>query len=219
MTPTPSPRSSASLAKKPLSKKSPLAKARARPARAKRTAASERNAGISSDAVLAKTGKNWKAWFAILDAARATKLPHKEIARWLHAEHAVPAWWSQMITVGYEQARGLRAKHETANGFITNASRTIAAPLVDVWRAWTNARSRAKWLGKLTFEIRRSTPEKSLRINWPDDTSVEVLFYSKGKAKSLVTIEHRKLDGARGVALSKKLWGGALERLKAQLEA
>ena len=46
----------------------------------------------------------------------AAKWPHKEIASFLHDQDCGD-WWSQMVAVGYEQARGLRVKHQTADGF------------------------------------------------------------------------------------------------------
>ena len=54
------------------------------------------------------TGKGHGEWFGLLDAWGATDHSHTEIARWLNAEHGVPGWWSQNITVNYERARGMR---------------------------------------------------------------------------------------------------------------
>lgn len=72
---------------------------------------------MSDEAVQAKTGKNWEAWFKILDKAGAQKMNHKEIVAYLNQKHYVGPWWQQMVTVAYEQARGLREKHETATGY------------------------------------------------------------------------------------------------------
>src|SRR5436305_706796 len=98
-------------------------------------------AGISSDAVNAKTGKGWAEWFAVLDEAGAAKWPHKEIAKFLH-EHACGDWWSQMVTVGYEQARGLRVKHQTADGFTAGASKTVDVPVAALFKSWTDDKTR-----------------------------------------------------------------------------
>ena len=73
--------------------------------------------GISSAAVKKATGKTWREWLALLDKAQADKLPHKDIARWLQEKHRLADWWGQMVTVGYEQARGLRLKHQKPDGF------------------------------------------------------------------------------------------------------
>ena len=68
---------------------------------------------MSDDAVKARTGKTWTEWFAILDAAGAGKMTHPQIATYLSTEQAVPDWWSQMVTVTYEKARGLRESAPT----------------------------------------------------------------------------------------------------------
>ena len=93
--------------------------------------------GMSDEAVRAKTGKSWSQWFAILDKAKAKDLPHKEITELLRGKHGVPPWWSQMVTVGYEQERGLRVKHQKCDGFSVSGSKTVAvsvAPDVAVTR-------------------------------------------------------------------------------------
>src|SRR5919199_6695774 len=87
----------------------------------------ETHAGISSEAVRAKTGKGWAEWFAVLDKAGAAKWPHKQIASFLH-EQECGDWWSQMVAVGYEQARGLRGKHQAGGGFPARARKTVAGP-------------------------------------------------------------------------------------------
>jgi hypothetical protein len=177
-------------------------------------------AGISSDAVRAKTGKGWAEWFAILDKAGAAKWPHKEIASFLH-EAKCGNWWSQMVAVGYEQARGLRVKHQTADGFTAGASKAVAAPIATLFRAWTDARSRARWLPDAAgVTIRSATQNKSLRLVWTDGTStIVVQFYPNGAAKSQVTIERRKLKSAKEVSQVKAYWTAALDKLKSVLEA
>jgi hypothetical protein len=176
-------------------------------------------AGIRSEAVRAKTGKGWAEWFAILDKAGAAKWPHKEIARFLH-EQDCGDWWSQMVAVGYEQARGLRVKHQTADGFTAGASKTVAAPLATLFRAWTDARRRAQWLPDAAgVSVRSATANKSVCLLWTDGTSsIVVQFYPKGSAKSQVTIERRKLKSEKEVGQVKAYWAAALEKLKALLE-
>lgn len=73
---------------------------------------------MSDKAVKTKTGKDWRQWFSILDKAGARKMSHKEIAEYLYRRRGVPdCWWSQMVTVTYEQSRGLREKHQRADGY------------------------------------------------------------------------------------------------------
>jgi uncharacterized protein YndB with AHSA1/START domain len=175
-------------------------------------------AGIGSDAVKAKTGKGWAEWFTVLDAAGAAAWPHKQIATYLH-EHDCGDWWSQMVTVGYEQARGLRVKHQTADGFSASGSKTVTVPLATLFDAWSDTRKRAKWLPDV-IEVRSATENKSMRITGTDgESSVVIQFYAKGTDKSQVTIEQRKLADAKAVEQVKAYWSEALGKLKAMLEA
>jgi hypothetical protein len=175
--------------------------------------------GIGNDAVLEKTGKGWPEWFAILDRAGAAKMSHKEIATYLSDEQKCPPWWGQMITVGYEQERGLREKHQKPDGFSASASKTVAVPVTQLFEAWTDEKIRKRWLPKAAFTIRKATAPKSLRIT-PEDgkTNLSVMFYPKGEGKSQVAIEHDKLPAREDVERVKAYWGEALDRLKAVLE-
>lgn len=71
-----------------------------------------RTKGMSDESVKERTGKVWAEWFKILDKAGAKKWPHQEIAAYLRDEQKVGPWWGQMISVSYEQARGLREKFQ-----------------------------------------------------------------------------------------------------------
>ena len=178
-------------------------KAVAKPARsttarrtAKRTARPTQISGVGDDAVRAGSGHSWTEWFALLDTAGAHTWKHKDIAAYLYDELECPGWWNQIVAVGYEQARGLRAKNETASGFQVSCSRPRRA------------------------HRRKSTPEKTMRISWEDGaSSVEVYFFPKGTGRSQVNVQHRKLGSAKDVAAMRGFWSGALERLRRQLES
>lgn len=176
--------------------------------------------GISSDAVRAKTGKGWDEWLALLDAEDAATLSHKEIASLLYTRYGVPEWWCQMVTVGYEQARGLRAVHQTVDGFSASVSKTINAPLSALYRACADEAARTKWLGRKKYTVSKQTPNKSLRMGWAKDgaTRVDIELYAKGNAKSQIVVQHSKLPGADDVEKMKTYWRGALEKLAALVE-
>lgn len=176
--------------------------------------------GIRSDAVRAKTGKGWNEWLEILDAENAQALSHKEIATLLYEKYKVPDWWCQMVTVGYEQARGLRAMHQKADGFSANASKTLNASLNALYEACADETMRAKWMGRKKYTITKATPNKSLRIGWGKDSATRVDFnlYAKSKTKSMIQIQHEKLADAAEVEKMKTYWRGALEKLAALIE-
>lgn len=197
----------------------PKASPPTRAAKASMAAKGLRLAGVGSEAVMRATGRAWDEWLKVLDRAGAKAMPHKEIALMLSRKFAVPDWWSQMVTVGYEQARGLRAVNQKADGFAASASKTVSAAVDRLYNAWNDPALRSRWLADAPVEVRRSTDGKSMRMTWTvGDSSVNVGFFSKGAGKSTVQVEHAKLKSAADVMKQKEFWKDALDRLKALLE-
>lgn len=206
--------------RKPTATRKAPARAKSRPAAKGVAAKAVRLAGVGSDAVMRATGRAWEEWLRVLDRAGAKAMPHKDIALLLSRKFLVPDWWSQMVTVGYEQARGLRAVNEKANGFAANASRTVSIALGRLYDAWDDPKIRARWLLDAPVEVRRATDGKSMRMTWTvGDSSVDVNFYRKGADTCQVQVEHGKLKSAAAVKRQRQFWGEALGRLKALLEA
>jgi hypothetical protein len=180
--------------------------------------AAEKYGGLSSSAVKKATGRTWREWFAVLDKAGAAKLPHKEIARRLQHAHRLADWWCQMVTVGYEQARGLRLKHQKSDGFEISVARTIAAPVDRAFAAWREASLREQWLPRTPLSVRKATPHKSIRILWGDGTLLSVNFWPKGPLKCQVVPQHGKLPTPEAAEKMKAYWSEKLEALGAFLE-
>lgn len=179
----------------------------------------EKTAGMSNEAVKAKTGKTWPEWFSILDKAGAKKMTHKEIVAYLNGKHGVGPWWQQMVTVSYERARGMREKHQTPQGYEISRSKTIAAPADAIYKAFTDARMRSKWLPATDIDLRTATPKKSMRIGWTDGkTSLSVNFYPKDKSKTQVVVQHLKLSNAADAKKMQAYWEKNLGKLKEMLE-
>ena len=75
-------------------------------------------AGMSDAVVKEKTGCTWDRWVEALDSHGAAEMPHREIADLVHKKYKVGDWWSQMVTVGYERIKGLRARGQRRDGII-----------------------------------------------------------------------------------------------------
>jgi hypothetical protein len=148
----------------------------------------------------------------VLDKWGAAEKAHAEIADHLHKKYKVGPWWGQMVTVGYERIRGLRARGQGRDGkWEATKSKTFAVPVEALFEAWESAKTRARWLPeKLT--VRKATPHKSMRISWPDGTSVELWFQSKG-GKSIVGVQHTKLSSKADAEERKKFWAERLATL------
>ena len=174
---------------------------------------------MSDEAVKSKTGKNWKEWFSVLDRAGAKKMTHQEIANFLHTKHSVPPWWTQMVTVTYEQQSGLRDKHQRPDGYQISVSRTINVPLTTLYKSVSNEKSRNTWLDENGLVVRKSTLNKTMRVTWSDGKQhLEFYFYPKGDAKSQIVVQHSKIADAKNAAKLKTYWSSALDRLRQSLE-
>jgi hypothetical protein len=171
-------------------------------------------AGMSDDAIKAKTGLTWERWVYALDKKNASTWSHREIADYVHKTYKVPDWWTQTVTVGYERIKGKRAIGQRMNGsFEANKSRTFAAPVSRVYRAFHNPKLRAQWLPDVDLTVRTARRDKSMRISWPDGSSVEALFYGKGAGKSQLAITHGKLKAQAASAEMKAFWADRLDAL------
>ena len=174
---------------------------------------------MSDAAMKAKTGKAWAEWFALLDKAGAKRLDHKTIVAFLHKQYGLGSWWEQMVTVSYEQARGLRRPHEKPEGYEITKSKTFAAPLAAVYDAWNDKEKRGLWLKDPGFEIRKAAPDKSLRFTWVDgETQVVADFSSQGVSKCQVAVQHSRLPSAKAAANMKAYWADQLKSLQAFLQ-
>lgn len=179
---------------------------------------------ISDDAVRRRTGRGWQEWFAVLDAAGARDWDHRRIVAFLVREYSLPDWWCQMVAVTYEQARGLREPHQTAAGYQVSAGKTVAVPLARLYRFWVDEALRQRWLPDVPLTVRRTTPDKSLRITWPNgSTKVDVNFYAKGpqeaRSGSSTAVSPTIRRWKRCAPCGGKPWNGCRRRWKKGSEA
>ena len=196
-----------------LRKQEPTAAAAPAPARAPADYA--KLAGRSDAILKEKTGCTWERWVKALDSAKAYTWPHREIAKYVTKKYKIPGWWAQTVTVGYERIKGLRAVGQRRDGsFEANKSKTFAVPLARLYTAFSNARMRARWLPGVDLTVRTATRDKSMRITWPDRTSVEVGFARRGAAKSQVALQHGKLPDHDSAMRMKQYWSDRLDTLK-----
>lgn len=191
-------------------RRSPNATPVARPAAAAGDFASL--AGMSDEAVKQHTGCTWDRWVRALDHHGAVEMAHREIVTLVSTKYKVPDWWSQMVTVGYERIKGLRARGQRRDGsYEATKSRTFAVPVATLFDAWANAHRRKAWLDE-RVTIRTATVPKSMRIGWSDGSTIAVGFYAKGASKSSVAVQHAKLPDRETAERLKQYW---TERLNA----
>ncbi len=172
-------------------------------------------AGQSDEVMRERTGRTWPAWVEVLDAAGCAAWPHRDIAAHVHEQLGVPGWWSQTVTVGYERLKGLRevGQRRGDGTFEASKSKTFPVPVADLYRAFDDPALRERWLGDVELVVRTANPEKTMRVTWPDGTSVELYFVPKGDAKSQVAVQHRKLPDKADAEARKRFWAERLAAL------
>ena len=177
-------------------------------------------AGMSDEAVAARTGRDWRDWKRALDNHEAHKLSHRDIAQLLGTQYELPGWWAQMVAVGYERMCGLRDKgQQRGGGYDANKSRTFALPIGKLYDAFSNKGQRERWLDA-DVTITNARRSKSLSMRWnKDNTRVRIWFTSKSRNKSQVALQHIGLPSKAAMEREKKSWHTRFDKLQSVLES
>lgn len=157
------------------------------------------------------TGKSWEYWLEFLESINAKELPHDEIARKVNA-HGANEWWSQGVTVAYEQHIGRRIPGQTCDGdFQVTVSKTILGNMDDVLAKWV-----AKVEGVTHFDGVKITREPSVsqtekwrywRCGLEDKSSISVNIQTKASGKkSSLAINHDKIQEAGDIERWRSFW-------------
>jgi hypothetical protein len=170
--------------------------------------------GMSDATIKRGSGKTWPEWFRVLDGWGAKTRTHTEIARHVNQDLGVPGWWAQSVAVGYERARGMRARYQRPTGFEVGVSKTFPVSAKRLFSAFADAGQRRRWLEPGTLRTRTTLPGKTARFDFRDGaTRVHVYFVSKGRAKATVHIQHERLPDARAVEDMRAFWKERLTEL------
>lgn len=175
---------------------------------------------VADQSMVKATGRTHAEWFALLDAWGATDHTHTEIARWLGDEQGVQAWWTQNVTVAYERARGMRARHQMADGFSVSVTRTVGVGTERALAAFTDPDLRDRWLPDAPLQPRPTRAALTRRFDWADPPSrVVVTVAGKAADKTVVNVAHEKLPDAETGDRIKTAWRGWLGALKSVVES
>ncbi len=195
---------------------------------------------MTEEAIRAATGKTWEEWFAVLDARGGPAQGRREINNYLYADCKIDIWWCSTLNIAYEAARGVVEKDGRPKGYTICATKTIAAPLEQVYDAWTTSQNLDRWFGAGNradvadggrFQnadgdagtFKRVRANKDLRFTWehPEHTPggiVDVAFQDKGKGKTGIIATHDRIQTRAEADGLRAGWLGALDRLKGWLE-
>ena len=197
----------------------------------------QRIGGISAEAVARATGRDWNDWLYFLDGLGARQMTHKEIVGVLGTEGRLSSgWWQQMVTVGYEQARGLRKVGQTADaGYQIGVQKTLPIPQHLAWELLVTGPGRDTWLGEtqpldlrkgqeyvtsdgVSGEVRSVALGQRLRLTWshPDlarPSILQVMLIASGE-KTSFRFHQEKLSSQDERELMRKHWREVLRQLQ-----
>lgn len=172
------------------------------------------NKRINDSAVKKATGKNWVEWFTVLNRTGAKDMEHKDIAKFLQEKFDLSGWWSQMVTVQYEQDVKGRKKHEKPEGFQISKSKTLPFSVSKIFTCVYLSSERKNWLKDPGFTLTKSTKNKSIRGKWSvGKTNIEFQFYAKDKSKTQVVVQHSKIPSIKEAENLKTFWKANLDNL------
>ena len=192
--------------------------------------------GVSDDAVAAATGRNWDEWIEFLDGLGAAEMDHKEIVALTAGTGGLSnGWWQQSVTVGYEQARGLRVIGQTSGAdFQIGVQKTLPVPSDVAWALLSEGPGRDAWLGKTASleirkgqkyrtdegregEIRSCVPGERVRLTWSHpslaQTSTVQIYLAQSGDKTSVRFHQERLSSLEERELMRNHWRRVLEEL------
>ena len=177
-----------------------------------------------------KTGHGLDHWFAVLDTFGGVSRGHTALARHLFADHGVPSWYCQGITVAYERAHGARAVNQRCDGeYEVSVSKVLAATPRAVALALTDARRRRHWASDVDAELAkalaagltgqsskgvivRADGQGRFRYKW-GETAVQGMLLPKTGGKVSLVVTQSKLADAAAVERQRAQWRIALNAL------
>lgn len=170
---------------------------------------------ISDEAITKATGHPWAHWQKVLKAMDAASLPHKEIAAKLHAEHHVPGWWCQMLTVKFEQEIGRREAGQRNSGeYEVSVSKTIPGTIDQARDAWSKQTGSQKHFNGVAVDgaatLSQTDTWRYWKLNLKDGTRINVNFSEKGEGKVLLQLTHMKLADEKTAEAWREYWKGVL---------
>lgn len=170
-------------------------------------------AGMSDEAVKAKTGCTWERWVYALDRRGADKMSHREITDIVHEKYKIDGWWAQTVTVGYERIKGLRERGQRRGGsYEASKSKTFNVPVSTLFAAFADLEALRRWLPE-AGHIRAASQNRSARLGMQDGSIAAFWFTEKGDGKSAVSVQQAKLPDKAAAERAKRYWGARLAAL------
>ena len=172
---------------------------------------------ISKESIETAPGKSWDEWLKFFDEINAKELPHKDIAAKVH-EHGTPGWWSQAVTVAYEQYIGRRVPGQDHSGmFAVSVSKTLEGNLDQALERWIHIADGQKSFSDVLIsegpDISKTEKWRYWRCTLADGSRVTVGIYRKDSGKVGLGLAHEKLTSVDQVEGWRAFWKDFVNKL------
>ncbi|MDI9634690.1 hypothetical protein QPK87_37425 [Kamptonema cortianum] len=172
---------------------------------------------VTSETCKSATGASLEEWFARLDSQPELAKKRRDAINWLYQEMGKDAWWSTTAWVEYEASKGIVQKDGLAEGYNICVTKSVAAPLSDVYTA-----VKADLMSNDQAELIRDREDKDLRYTWNTKgvdtaTAADVAVSLTGN-KTGIIVNHKRIQTRAEADGLRNAWGEYLAELKAKLE-
>ncbi len=171
------------------------------------------------------TGRTWDEWLRFMDAIGARALDHKQIALRVYdeldGEVEQLGWWTQAVTVAYEQHIGRRVPGQRPDGtYQLSVSRSTTLGMQQLMTRWAAfAAEDAAVQDIVTGEPRVSGTDR--RITWRtkarDGSSVVVTSEPKKDGTASLVATQMGLPTAAANEAARECWTSVVQRFLADL--
>lgn len=168
---------------------------------------------LSDDRVRDATGRGWDDWCDLIDGWPGHVGGHAAVATHLRETHAVPGWWAQAVTGGWERITGRRLPNQMTDGtFTANRSRTVPVAAVELRAALLDEHGRHDLFPGHPTELRSKPTSKAIRI-WIGPGSALFDLAPKPDGRTTITVSHERLPTLDDLAEWKFYWSDWLDAL------
>jgi hypothetical protein len=170
------------------------------------------------------TNRTWDEWLRFMDGIGAQDLDHKAIALRVYEElddsFEQRGWWTQAVTVAYEQHIGRRIPGQRPDGtFQTSVSRSTSSGMRELMDRWEQfaAGDEAVRDTVVAGDLRVSGTDRRLtwRTKARDGSSVVVISEPKKNGTASLVVQHMGLATLELNEEARERWTGIVGRFLA----